>query len=169
MCAASLAWIAEQGQLRLAVLHLLSADSCCSLACSVNFTSAVLFACAGCGLASVAFSCVLQMHFLADYNSIDSPFDGLSALQYYVFLLTNLPELAFASDGYIGLKPRGAQVSGLLVTLPGRSPLMAQPSRTRQQGLAATAVHPRQRCKWLISTSAPLLCRLQLQRHPRLI
>jgi hypothetical protein len=65
------------------------------------------------------------MHFPADYASIDSPFEGLSALQYYVFLLTNLPQLAFASDAYISLKPGGAQVSGVTVTLPGKEPVDA--------------------------------------------
>lgn len=66
---------------------------------------------------------VLQMHFPADYSSIDSPFEGLSALQYFAFLLTKLPQLAFTSDAYPGLKPGGAQVSNVTVAMPGKEPV----------------------------------------------
>jgi hypothetical protein len=63
------------------------------------------------------------MHFPADYASIDSPFEGLSALQYYVFLLTNLPQLAFASDAYPSIRAGGAVVSGVAVAMPGKEPV----------------------------------------------
>jgi hypothetical protein len=68
---------------------------------------------------------LLQMHFPADYASIDSPFEGLSALQYYVFLLTNLPQSAFRSEAYPRLQSGGARVSNVTVTLPGREPVDA--------------------------------------------
>jgi len=32
---------------------------------------------------------------LGNYASTSSPFDGVTALDYYVFLLSKLPELAF--------------------------------------------------------------------------
>jgi hypothetical protein len=65
---------------------------------------------------------MLQMHFPADYAGIDSPFEGLSALQYYVFLLTNLPQLAFASDAYPSFRAGGTVVSNVTVALPGKEP-----------------------------------------------
>jgi hypothetical protein len=85
----------------------------CVFSCSSTFTYAVL----------VLPVTALQMHFPADYSSTDSPFEGLSALQYYVFLLTSLPELAFTSDAYPGLKPGGAQVSNVTVALPDKEPV----------------------------------------------
>jgi hypothetical protein len=60
----------------------------------------------------VAFNLAcLQMWFPSTYANISSPFEGLSALDYFVFLLSKLPSVAFSSDSFPALVAARAQVS----------------------------------------------------------
>jgi hypothetical protein len=51
------------------------------------------------------------MWFPSTYANISSPFEGLSALDYFVFLLAKLPSVAFSSDSYPALVAARALVS----------------------------------------------------------
>jgi hypothetical protein len=108
-------------------IHLIRKQSvkfACAIICHTHLAFNSLPAMPLLSMHADTFTCpALQMHFPADYSNIDSPFEGLSALQYYVFLLTKLPQLAFTSDAYPGLKPGGAQVSNMTVALPGKEPV----------------------------------------------
>lgn len=50
------------------------------------------------------------MWFPSTYASVLSPFEGLSGLDYYVFLLNKLPAVAFGSTTYAAFVPTNATV-----------------------------------------------------------
>lgn len=58
-----------------------------------------------------------QLWFPPDYASLTSPFEGLCAMDYFLFLLNNLPKVAFSRDGVVGIDATGVKVGGLA---PGR-------------------------------------------------
>ncbi|WIA22988.1 hypothetical protein OEZ86_009906 [Tetradesmus obliquus] len=60
------------------------------------------------------------MWFPSNFANVSSPFEGLSALDYFAFLLSKLPAVAFSSDSYPALVAANAKVTNFTVTLPGR-------------------------------------------------
>ena len=61
-------------------------------------------------LSHVHWVVLLQMWFPSNYANVSSPFEGLSALQYFAFLLAKLPKVAFSNDLYPAFTASGAQV-----------------------------------------------------------
>lgn len=66
------------------------------------------------GNALTAATCILrpsmQMWFPSTYASTSSPFEGLSGLDYFIFLLNKLPEVAFGSTTYAAFVATNATV-----------------------------------------------------------
>lgn len=50
------------------------------------------------------------MWFPSTYEKLPSPFEGVSALDYFVFLLNKLPSVAFSSDSFPALVATSANV-----------------------------------------------------------
>jgi hypothetical protein len=57
--------------------------------------------------------------FPANFTRLSSAFDGLNILDYYVFLVIQLPALAFPGAGYRLWDPTAARVSMLTNNTPG--------------------------------------------------
>lgn len=53
-----------------------------------------------------------QLWFPQGFATIPSAFDGLCALDYFLFLATKLPKVAFTKDGVVGFDVTGVQVCG---------------------------------------------------------
>jgi hypothetical protein len=73
-------------------------------------------------LHATTFSPTAQLWFPANYSLLPSMFEGLCAMDYFLFLLNNLPGLALSRDGIVGFDVTGAKVVCTHTALACRDP-----------------------------------------------